>query len=72
MERIHSPLFDPPNTTLISDISVHVSHLNRGSWGRSPCSDPTAVDATYRPWCRDNVSSPNDGRWVFGFANPNA
>lgn len=50
------------------DISVSLNDVSRGSWGRSPCSDPTAIDDKYRTWCRDNNNWPYDGNWSFGFA----
>ena len=50
------------------DISVSLNAIARGSWGRSPCSDPTSIDEYYRSWCRDNNRTPNDGTYSFGFA----
>jgi hypothetical protein len=50
------------------DISVSLNDVSRGSWGRSPCSDPTAIDDKYRTWCRDNNNWPYNGNWSFGFA----
>ena len=50
-------------------ISVNLGYVRLGSWGRSPCSDPNALDDdTVRTWGRDNVATPYVARLSFGFA----
>ena len=49
-------------------ISVSLYTADNGSWGRSPCSDPAAIDYVYRTWCRDYHYFPHDGIHSFGFA----
>ena len=50
------------------DISVSLSNFSRGSWGRSPCSDPSWAGDISRSWCRDHGGIPYDGAHSFGFA----